>query len=52
MLRVNVEQNSYEWIKWVDLIEVDNKPKKLELHNIIVKTSDTVRYNYLIVANL
>lgn len=29
MLKVNAEQYSYEWVKWVDLIEADIKPKKL-----------------------
>lgn len=52
VLNINTENFGYQWVKWADLIETPEKPKKFELHNIRVKTSDTLKYNYVIAAYL
>lgn len=36
----------------MDLIEPAQRPNKADLHSLKVQTADTIRYNYLIKANL
>jgi dynein heavy chain len=47
--RVNLDKFTGEWFRWVDTLqeEVFNL-KKTPLHQIIVKTADTVRYEFLL----
>jgi type IV secretory pathway ATPase VirB11/archaellum biosynthesis ATPase len=49
-LRINDENLQFEWVKWVDLIEADASlsAKDVKVHEIIVKTNDTVRYSKLL----
>jgi dynein heavy chain, axonemal len=42
---VKEDKLSYEWIKWTDKIN-ENYPRDINVHEIIVKTSDTIRYNH------
>jgi dynein heavy chain len=42
-----------EWVLWVDLIDKNETiPNKMQPHEIIVKTQDTVRYSYLLSINI
>lgn len=52
MLDISPEKINFQWVKWAELAEIPEKPKKFELHNIIVKTSDTLKYSYLIASYL
>lgn len=45
LFRINQEKLSYEWVKWTDQID-DNYPRDIQIHEIIVKTGDIIKYNY------
>jgi hypothetical protein len=41
--------STYEWVLWTDFIDLNEKISKTTLpQEIIVKTNDTVRYQYLL----
>lgn len=47
--RVNLEKSTGEWYRWVDTLQEETfNLKKIPLYQIIVKTADTVRYEYLL----
>ena len=50
--RLRDNKQDGEWVLWTDLIPNENISNKLQPQEIIVQTTDTVRYSYLLEMNI
>ena len=48
LLQLKEGKNDTEWVKWLDLVKTENISPKIQPHEIMVETTDTVRYSHLL----
>ena len=51
-LELKSNKSDVEWINWLEHIKNETINPKAQVHEILVKTADTVRYSYLLMMNI
>ena len=51
-LEMKANRTDVEWINWIEHIKNETISPKALVHEILVKTADTVRYSYLLLLNI